>query len=71
MNVEGYWAGTKLMGSLAAERDKDKKILVHMNTENVARDMLSITKAYGRENLQYWGFSYVMNCHLNRTFPHL
>ena len=57
MNVEGYWAGSKLMGSLAAERDNDKKILAHMNTENAARDMLSITEAYGREKLQFWGLS--------------
>jgi pimeloyl-ACP methyl ester carboxylesterase len=30
----------------------------YMSTSIVARDMLRITRAYGREKLLYWGFSY-------------
>ncbi|KAK1226883.1 hypothetical protein PQX77_010130 [Marasmius sp. AFHP31] len=47
-----------IMGSLAAQRDKDKNILAHMNTDHFARDMLSIAEAHGREKVQFWGLSY-------------
>ncbi|KAK1218736.1 hypothetical protein PQX77_018561 [Marasmius sp. AFHP31] len=57
-DVGNFWASNKIMGSLAAQRDKDKNILAHMNTEHSARDMLTITEAHGREKLQYWGLSY-------------
>jgi pimeloyl-ACP methyl ester carboxylesterase len=30
----------------------------YVSTALVARDMLSITRAHGRNKLQYWGFSY-------------
>ncbi|KAL0061641.1 hypothetical protein AAF712_011559 [Marasmius tenuissimus] len=48
--VESYWAQAKLRGILAYERNGD--VLRYMNTENVARDMLAITQAYGKEKLQ-------------------
>ncbi|KAL0579553.1 hypothetical protein V5O48_002482 [Marasmius crinis-equi] len=54
--VASYWARTKNMGALAAERGKE--YLAHMNTDHTARDMLTITQAHGREKLQYWGLSY-------------
>ncbi|KAF7318128.1 hypothetical protein HMN09_00320800 [Mycena chlorophos] len=46
-----------LQGSLAAETDTDGS-LRFMNTEFTARDMLHIVHAYGRQKIQYWGFSY-------------
>ncbi|KAL0580849.1 hypothetical protein V5O48_001141 [Marasmius crinis-equi] len=54
--VMSYWSYTKEMGALAYERGKE--YLPHMTTDHVARDMLSIVQAFGREKLQYWGFSY-------------
>jgi len=32
--------------------------LQFINTDNTARDMLTIVKALGKEKIQYWGFSY-------------
>ncbi|EJD49761.1 alpha/beta-hydrolase [Auricularia subglabra TFB-10046 SS5] len=46
----------KILGNLVEQRQKT--IAQHMSTATVARDMLSITKAHGRDKLQYWGFSY-------------
>ncbi|KAL0576742.1 hypothetical protein V5O48_005232 [Marasmius crinis-equi] len=54
--VESFWGYSKLMGESAYEQNGD--VLGYMNTENVARDMLSIVVAHGREKLQYWGVSY-------------
>lgn len=45
-----------MLGQLAEERTKEAA--EHASTAIVARDMLSITRAYGREKLLYWGFSY-------------
>ena len=50
-----FWAQSKLAGTAAYERNGN--VLRYMNTENVARDMLAITEAYGREKLQYYGVS--------------
>lgn len=50
------WARGQIIGQLAEERALEG--ISHINTENVARDMLRITEAYGYEKLQYWGFSY-------------
>ncbi|KAK1222468.1 hypothetical protein PQX77_014674 [Marasmius sp. AFHP31] len=60
-DVGHFWASVKIIGSLAAQRDKDKNILAHMNTDHSARDMLSIAEAYGREKVQFWGFSTKLN----------
>lgn len=46
----------KILGTIVAQRQK--KTAQHMSTATVARDMLAITKAHGRDKLQYWGFSY-------------
>jgi hypothetical protein len=51
------WARAQVIGKLAAARDKN--IIRHITTDNVARDMLQIVRAHGREMIQYWGFSYV------------
>ncbi|KAK1230716.1 hypothetical protein PQX77_006166 [Marasmius sp. AFHP31] len=55
-SVESYWAMSKTLGTAAFERNGG--VLRYMNTENVARDMLTITEAHGREKLQYIGVSY-------------
>ncbi|KAH7099404.1 alpha/beta-hydrolase [Auriculariales sp. MPI-PUGE-AT-0066] len=52
------WAWSKMMGKLVEERKEVNWVAQHMSTAIVARDMLAITRAFGREKLQYWGFSY-------------
>ena len=37
--------------------DRVKAIAESVGTPAVARDMLSIVKAFGEDKLQYWGFS--------------
>lgn len=49
-------AASQIIGQLAESRAK--KTAVHMSTAIVSRDMLSITRAFGREKILYWGFSY-------------
>ena len=44
-----------VLSHLAAERIGDNS--KYISTALVARDMLSIVHAHGREKLQYWGFS--------------
>ncbi|KAF9265041.1 hypothetical protein L218DRAFT_957710 [Marasmius fiardii PR-910] len=56
MTVSYFSAKAQLTGQLALQRDKN--VLAHMNTDNTARDMLKITEVYGRDKVQYWGFSY-------------
>ncbi|KAK7022957.1 hypothetical protein VNI00_016847 [Paramarasmius palmivorus] len=56
-SVASYWAASKITGQLAAERAAD--VFPHIQTDHMARDMLSITEAHGREKIQYWGFSHV------------
>ncbi|KZV89518.1 hypothetical protein EXIGLDRAFT_721388 [Exidia glandulosa HHB12029] len=64
--LHGYW---KIMGELAEERQAHTA--AHMSTAIVARDMLAITKAHGRDKLQYWGFSYgtVLGITYSAMFP--
>jgi pimeloyl-ACP methyl ester carboxylesterase len=50
------YSQSHIMGKLGL--DRGKKISEHMSTAIVARDMLQITKAHGRDKLLYWGFSY-------------
>ncbi|KAI0086450.1 TAP-like protein-domain-containing protein [Irpex rosettiformis] len=38
--------------------DRAAGVVDYVSTASVARDMLEITKAHGRDKLQYWGFSY-------------
>ncbi|KAJ7278916.1 Alpha/Beta hydrolase protein [Mycena rebaudengoi] len=52
------WARSHLLGSLAKKRDSAENLLLHMTTDNVARDMLRITEAFGFPKLQYYGISY-------------
>ncbi|KIY71249.1 alpha/beta-hydrolase [Cylindrobasidium torrendii FP15055 ss-10] len=50
----GY-AESVILGRLAGQ---NKTALPHINTENTARDMLTIVQAAGFEKLNYWGLSY-------------
>ncbi|KAF7350293.1 AB hydrolase-1 domain-containing protein [Mycena venus] len=54
--VAQQWARAQVQGQFAAERNQD--YMQHMTTDNIARDMLRITEAFGWEKLQYWGISY-------------
>lgn len=57
--ITRMYARSKILGSLADARVKHAAS--HVSTALVARDMLSITRALGREKLQYWGFSWVLH----------
>ncbi|KAJ3503374.1 hypothetical protein NLJ89_g8466 [Agrocybe chaxingu] len=63
------WAKTQVLGSLA--RDRSANVISHMTTDNVARDMLRIVEAHGRNKLQYWGISYgsVLGATFAALFP--
>lgn len=48
------YARAQVFGGLAAERVGEAA--QYVSTPMVARDMLSITRAHGRDKLLYWGF---------------
>jgi pimeloyl-ACP methyl ester carboxylesterase len=50
------YARFQAFGSLAQRRVAE--VAPYVSTPLVARDMLAITQAFGREKLQYWGISY-------------
>lgn len=50
------YARSELLGDLSMKRTPHAA--EYVSTATVARDMLTITKAHGREKLLYWGFSY-------------
>lgn len=54
-HVPKAWARAQVFGKLVEKRAG--AYFKHINTENIARDMLSIVRAHGREKLMYWGFS--------------
>jgi hypothetical protein len=54
--ISNRWAQFQLIGQLAEERDTEN-VLQYITTDNVARDMLRITEAFGFEKLQYYGVS--------------
>ncbi|KAF8152833.1 alpha/beta hydrolase fold-domain-containing protein [Mycena galopus ATCC 62051] len=55
--VSNVWAQFQLIGQLAEQRDP-QDFLQYITTDNVARDMLRITQAFGYDKLNYWGVSY-------------
>jgi hypothetical protein len=52
--VAQQWARAQILGQLAVNRNNGFQ---YMTTDNTARDMLTITEAFGFEKLQYWGVS--------------
>ncbi|KAJ7461355.1 TAP-like protein-domain-containing protein [Mycena galericulata] len=55
--VSNRWAQFQLLAQHAQEVDTTN-FFQYITTDNVARDMLRITEAFGFEKLQYWGVSY-------------
>lgn len=62
--IPSQWAHWQILGRLA--QDRDNGVLAHVNTPNVARDMLSIAQAHGRDKVQYWGISFVISLSTSR-----
>nr|GAT55848.1 predicted protein [Mycena chlorophos] len=56
LSIPYAYARAQVQSQLAAARDAD--FLQYMTTDYTARDMLTITEAFGFKKLQYWGGSY-------------
>ncbi|KAF9057241.1 TAP-like protein-domain-containing protein [Panaeolus papilionaceus] len=56
IDVSDRWALMRVINAMVRETDNGE--LRYINTDQTARDMLSIVHAHGRDKLQFWGFSY-------------
>ena len=54
-SLYSLYGHAQIIGNIAVERLDG--IAQYVGTPTVARDMMSIVKAFGRDKLQYWGFS--------------
>ncbi|KAH8114404.1 TAP-like protein-domain-containing protein [Phellopilus nigrolimitatus] len=57
--IASLHGNARVLGDVAKSRIQS--VAEHVSTPVVARDMLSIVKAHGKNKLQYWGFSYGTN----------
>ncbi|KAJ7164289.1 TAP-like protein-domain-containing protein [Mycena filopes] len=55
--ISNQWSQFQLIGQVGQQSDTED-VYQYITTDNVARDMLRITEAFGFEKLQYWGVSY-------------
>ncbi|KAI3601324.1 alpha beta hydrolase fold family [Moniliophthora roreri] len=54
--IPRLWAHSQILGQLA--RDHDTGILLHLTSDNVARDTLKIVEEHNRTNINFYGISY-------------
>lgn len=53
------YARSQILGGLLHKKPDVNTAAAYVTTPLVARDMLSIVNAHGRDKLLYWGFSFV------------
>ena len=69
-SLSHLYEGAHIYGEIAKARTEN--VTKYVGTPAVARDMLEIVKAHGRDKLHYWGFSWVSFTPVSFvfTYPH-